>query len=356
MELSPLFHRLAQIARVELARIEDAAARSFVVARGFREKRGRAYFLPNQLERVVASHTETTMAHEIARMSEVEVEHLPTVGYVIRDARLLRGCVYARRARSVLADTRPPLAGPDVEHEVDTGALACSYTGNRYFGHWLKDDSTLNLLAREFAPPVATAKEPWVHQAGWEEVLQIDSRPIASARFRELFVFQDIGQNAHRRHRFEILRQRVARFGPRTAAPGVYIRQGKSAQPRGWVDAERTEERLAQRGFVIVEPETMSVAALHRVLNGAPVIVGLEGSQMSPSILTLAEGGAVVAIQSPFRFNNLYKDYTDALGLRYAFVIGVANGGTFTLDPDDVERTLDLLDSGVLRAPQVSAA
>ncbi len=353
MEFAPLLHRVAQLARLDLRTLEAAASRSFVIGRGMRERRKRAYFLPNQIERVVASHVETTIEHEIARISEVDVEHVPTLAHVIPDARLLHGCVYARRGRLVLADTRPPLVGSDAEHELDVGALAVSYTGNRYFGHWLKDDTTLNLVAREFAPPVATARPPYVHQAGWEAVLRLDARPMATARFRELLVIQDIGQNEHRRSRYEVLRRRVADFGPRTAAPGVYLRQGRSTTPRGWIDAERTEERLARRGFAIVEPETMTVGELHRVLNGAPVVIGLEGSQMSPSILTLREGGAVVNLQSPFRFNNLYKDYTDALGLRYAFVVGTPEGERFTIDPDEVERTLDLLEPA--RA-QVAAA
>jgi hypothetical protein len=357
MELAPLIHRFAQAARLERS-IEAAAVRSFVIGRGMRERRKRAFFLPNQLARVVASHRETTVAHEIARISEVDVEHAPTLAHVIKDARLLHGCVYARRARLVLADTRPPLVGPSALEDIELGALAASYTGNRYFGHWLKDDSTLNLVAREFAPPIATARTPWIHQAGWEAVLQLDARPVASARFRELIVIQDFGQNEHRRRRYEILRQRVASYGPRSSAPGVFIRHGKSGEPRGWLDAERTEERLARRGFVIVEPETSTVAELHKVLSGAPFIIGLESSAMSPSILTLRDGGAVVNIQPPARFNNLYKDYTDALGLRYGFVVGTPKESGFTVDPDEVERTLDLFEPARARAfePQVSAA
>ena len=41
-------------------------------------------------------------------------------------------------------------------------------------------------------------------------------------------------------------------------------------------------------------------------------------------------------------FNNPWKDYTDALGLGYGYVL--AEGGTtdFRLNPDDLLRTLDL--------------
>lgn len=358
MEFAPLVHRLAQIARLETPRYEAAAVRTFVIGRGVRARRKPAFYLPNQLERVISAHRETSVAHEIARISEVEVEHAPTLAYVLRNARLMQGCVYSRRARIVLADTRPKLVEPRVEQEFDMGALAVTYTGNRYFGHWLKDDSTLNLAAREFAPPIATARTPWLHQAGWQAVLQLDAQPIASARFRELYVIQDFGQNEHRRRRFELLRQRVASYGPRSSAPGVFIRHGASGEPRGWIDAERTEERLARRGFMIVEPETMTVDALLGVLNGAPIVIGLEGSAMAPSILTLPEGGAVVNIQPPNRFNNLYKDYTDCLGLRYGFVVGVPAQNGFSIDPDEIERTLDLLEPARARAgaTQVSAA
>lgn len=345
MEIAPLVHRLAQLARLDHPRVEASSIRSFVIGRGVRGRRTRAVFLPDQLERVVAVHPETTMAHEIARISAVEVEHAPTMACVLRNARLLHGCVYAGRSRLVLADTRPKLIARSAEHEFDLGTLASTYTGNRYFGHWLTDDSTLSLVAREFGPPVVNLRRRWLHQDGWERVMRTDARAVETARFRELIVIQDFGQNEHRRARFEMLRQRVAAYAPRSSAPGVFLRHGKSGEPRGWRDSERTEARLARRGFAILEPEALTVDELLAVLNAAPIVVGLESSAVAPAILTLPRAGALLCIQSPTRFNNVFKDYTDALGLHYGFVVGTPTEGGFSVDPDEIERTLDLFES-----------
>ncbi len=45
----------------------------------------------------------------------------------------------------------------------------------------------------------------------------------------------------------------------------------------------------------------------------------------------------------PYRFNKVYKDYTDYLGLRYAFVIGVEVEGGFIVNIDDLKWLLDRL-------------
>jgi len=55
-------------------------------------------------------------------------------------------------------------------------------------------------------------------------------------------------------------------------------------------------------------------------------------------------GGAFLTLQPPNRFSNPIKNYADALGFGYGFVLGHQSGqDAFRVDLDDMLATLDLL-------------
>jgi capsular polysaccharide biosynthesis protein len=254
------------------------------------------------------------------------------------------GSVYAGRARVRLLPT-PFLPGSmkPVEEDLDRAALACTYVGNRYFGHWILDDCPLHLLAREHAPPVGVARVAYAQEAEYARLWGLAIHQVASARVRSLMIFQDHGQNPSKRARHEWMRRPVlARVGSRTW-PGVYFRRGRTGVQRVLTNEDEIERRLARRGFAIVDVQSTSVDEILTMSAGAGAVVGVEGSQMTHGLLGLvAPRGTVVALQVPWRFNNLFKDVADCLGLQYAFVMGVRAPGGFRLDPDELERTLDL--------------
>ena len=72
------------------------------------------------------------------------------------------------------------------------------------------------------------------------------------------------------------------------------------------------------------------------------VEVDVDGMERVETVVIKIETGAVVAIQPPWRFNNPWKDYTDALGMGYGYVLAEGGATDFRLDPDDLLRTLDL--------------
>ena len=86
----------------------------------------------------------------------------------------------------------------------------------------------------------------------------------------------------------------------------------------------------AYPGFTVKEIKDMAAAA------------GVEGSGLIHGILTLEEGGGLLVLQPPTRFSAIYKDLTDRDRQQFGFVVGHPRGGDFWVDPDEVERTLDL--------------
>jgi hypothetical protein len=84
------------------------------------------------------------------------------------------------------------------------------------------------------------------------------------------------------------------------------------------------------------------VPELARELAGAGVVLGVEGSQLLHGVFAMADGGTIVTLQPPDRFITAIKVYCDALGLRYALVVGEGSTEGFHIDVDRVTRTVDL--------------
>ena len=105
------------------------------------------------------------------------------------------------------------------------------------------------------------------------------------------------------------------------------------------------ENHLAAQGFSIIDPDQQSVTEIAASLSGARIVVSVEGSQMAPAIYAIADGGALCLIQPPYRFNNVFKDYADCLGLHYGFTVGSEVTGGFIVEIAALQRTIAKLDA-----------
>lgn len=317
--------------------------RTFTIHPASRERRGRAIFLDGQLDRVEAVQEQTTREAELARVLGSEVEHAAVTAYELADVTIAGGSAFAS---GLWHSLRPfslsrTLRLPAVE-TVERAALGCTPGGYRYFAHWMLDDCTLQLLAVDYGPPVVIAGPAYSHEPGYRRLWNLECRSLDYARVRTLIVFEDIGQHLHKRKRYEKLRLMLADRVQSPQKRGVYLRRGTSGVRRFLTNEPEVEHRLSRRGFTILDPTTTSVDELIQACVGSPCVVTVEGSALAHGLVTVAEGGALVAIQPPFRFNNLFKDYTDCLGLNYAFVVGQRAADGFRVDLDELERTLDL--------------
>lgn len=306
---------------------------------------GRAVFLDGQLERVESVQGETTRAAEERRVFGGEVEHAATQLFELSDAVVVGGRILVRGAcqgcQGIAAVGAMELFRRPAESRRDA-SIDCTYVGNRYFGHWLTDDVTLHLLARELAPPFGVARAAYPHEAGYGRMMGLTQVRVKSARVNRLIVAQDHGQNADKRARYRRLREALARAVPAPVAAPVFLRRGTTGVPRLLVNESEIERRLVGRGYRVVEAANVSAEELVAACLGSPCVVAVEGSSLAHGLMTVRESGALVALQPPWRFNNVYKDRADCLGLRYGFVVGARSEPGFRIDPDELERTLDL--------------
>ena len=89
-------------------------------------------------------------------MISTTVTHAPTIAYHLNNAILFDGSIYA----GVAGFPFYPKGDKSLSVSMHVGlvtarhALASTYLGTRFFGHWLVDDCTKYLLAEAVAPTI----------------------------------------------------------------------------------------------------------------------------------------------------------------------------------------------------------
>jgi hypothetical protein len=329
--------------RKALRALESVATRSWEIAPGETVTTPRAHYLPDQLERV----TGWAFAGEHPRREMeggLRVHHAPTRGFLLENAWLMDGVLHKDTAVAHLAPRSEMLPPLRAEAEVDRGAVFCTPGGNKYFGQWLMDDCPTYELARSEGVPVTTDQSLNAHAPGYEDWLEMKPSRLRTAFFRELVIFEDVGQNRHKHMRFRKMSEKLASRVDAKPHPGVFILRGRTGERR----LLRNELELARhlqerRGFRVLDPTKADVPTLVKTCAGAKTVMGVEGSGLMHGILVLPPGGSIVALQPPNRFVGLYKHLTDRDHQNFGFVVGKPDDSDFYIDPDEVERTLDLL-------------
>jgi len=302
-----------------------------------------ALFLDGELEKVHDVQEDTTMEAEVRRVTSGLRTHAETRGYQFKDVTLLNGRLIKGAMSRRIAELESDPPGEDVR--MASAAVGSTYMGSIYFGHWLRDDATLNIAVQSLAPTIHVARKAYSHEAGYRELLSLDERHVARGHFGELIVLDDWGQNAYKRQRYQELRARARQAIPQRGNELVYLKRGRTSGLRGrdLLNADVVEAVLLREGFVVADPDTMSAGEIAALSMDAKLIVGVEGSHLAHAIYPIAHQGTILVLQPPYRFNNVYKDLADAVGLNYAFVVGDPEQGGFTIDPDRLRRTLDLV-------------
>lgn len=322
------------------------ASEIVVVAPDEIAERARAFALPGQLDRVRGTAPDTSMQNELDRVRGGGIIHDATVAYLMRNVQYFDGVLYVGGARRQQVVRSEPVMGRGPFERIDTCSLPGTTVGDLYFGHFLIDDSASALLAARFALPRlprGTQRHLWPHAAPYRARMGIDIAPIGLAFIREAWIFRDHGMTADRRQRMHELRarMRMRATGAARSGHGVFIRRAGGAA-RNLINEAEIEARLLREGFEIADPARQSVDEIAQCLQGAALVCSVEGSAFAHGLLSMADGGAILTIQPPWRFNNPWKDYTDALGMRYGYVVAEGGRTEFRLEPDDLMRSIDL--------------
>jgi hypothetical protein len=341
----PVVQQLRKLARRRARTVEELASASWEIAPASARVAPPALSLPAQWERISGFSEFSSHDGDLQKVRGGESGvHGATRAFRIRDAFLIDGTLYKKDGAFLHLHPRSgKLPRLHVEQEIERGALYCTWGGNRYFGQWLMDDCVTYPLAVLEGVPVTTAQPVNRHTPGYEAGLEMKPLRAAGAFIRELVVFDDIGQNESKHARFRALGERLRRRVAHHPHPGVFIVRGTTGSRRVLRNELEIAERLRdRRGFTVVDPVKEDVPAIVRACAGAKMVVGVEGSGLMHGILQLEPGDGLLVLQPPTRFSAIYKDLTDRDRQQFGYVVGIARGEDFWVDPDEVERTLDL--------------
>jgi hypothetical protein len=350
VSLLPVAHLLRKrLARVPPLRrlaprdLTEVATHSWQLAPGVQEVTPPAYFLPGQLERIHGwAFTDEHPAREMR--GGLQVTHGPTRAHLLEDAWLIDGVLYKGPACAHLSPRAAQLPHLHVHAELERAAIYCTPAGNRWFGQWLMDDCPMYPLARAEGTPVTTMVHPSAHARAYEAWLGMAPTRLRSAYLRRVVLFSDVGQNRDKHRRFRAMSDALLSHVRVQPHPGVFLLRGQAGERRVLRGELELAQRLYERrGLRILDPLRADVPTLVSACAGARVVVGVEGSALMHGILALRPGASVLALQPHGRFCGLYKHLTDRDGQQFAFVVGQPLGEDFRVEPDEVERTLDLL-------------
>lgn len=343
-----LFHKLTAHfrRRLEIARILPKVARHTVILSPAEwGSRPAAFHLPGQTERVLGVQEETTREYENDRIRGGRVLHSATLAFELKDVRFRDGHLYTRGERLSLV-TRPEQRQSTAQRQqISECALVGTQVGDLYFGHFVVDDSATALLAMDHGPvlaPRGTNRAQWSHATLYRDRMGLDLPVLDDADITRAWMFQDFGMTQNRATRLATLRDRVRANVPQgRSGHGVFILRG--GHGRQLHNEPQIAELMSRQGFEIIDPTIQTVSEIVSRINRAAIVVSVEGSALAHGLLSMANDGAMVTIQPPRRFNNIWKDFTDTLGMRYGFILGEDHGDSFSVNCDDLLRTIALV-------------
>lgn len=329
----------------ENKRYEEMCEREWIISPACTSLSPPAIRLPGQIERVTGYTDSTSIEFERVRINGGHREHAPTIARVLRNAEICDGYIYKRGAKIPISVGPERFLLRNHSDEVkDSAAITCSFNDSKYFGHWVTDGIPLLMAGGLLAPPIRNSQQLTPHQKEYLSILDLSYDGFTDGRVRELIIMEDYSQNRYKRERYEIIRARFLQSGYSSTHPGVIIlRGGSGTTPRYLIKEKEIAAYLQSIGYKVVDPERQSAGEIIEAISGASVVVGIEGSQLAHGLFSMAPSGTLLVLQPPYLFNNVHKDYTDCLDLNYAFVVGDACEGGFSISMDDLKKTLDLI-------------
>jgi hypothetical protein len=346
LSFSPSIEIIKRILKISKTNLEEDAYERWEIHPENKHFIPSAVFLPDQLERMRG--TEFASAAEIATSFHggYEVLEAATLGFRIRNVDFVDGVLYSRHSTKHLRQRIRFCPAYRAPSDSISGALYESWLGNRWFGNWLADDCLTYRLAEQYGEPVCTTVTPTGHVPRYESLLDMKPRRVVSTHFHELTLFDDHSTNAGKMARAAELRDRIIGASAPSKHAGVFLLRGVTGDRRVLLNERALAERLsATRGFRILDPSTGSVEAIADACAGARVVAGVEGSHLTHGFMLMPPGAALLVLQPPQRVVAQLKVFTDRRDQIYAFVIGEGGSAEFSVNINEVEKTLDLIDS-----------
>jgi Glycosyltransferase 61 len=326
--------------------LEQAAKKTWEIAPGVDEPHVPLYIPESHFSRIVGSSPPPQPITElIASIKSDRHQAGATRAFLLRNAILFRHHVHCGWHRGDLYSTLDWRSLWRAETaEVDQCVLATTYSGARWFGHFMHDELPLQELAPSVGNPVGHLRRTYAHEPGWRAALGVPLPPgYAVVRARELIWIDDRGQNPAKRARYQAMQSRLK--GLPIGHDRVLLRRPSSGgESRQIINIEEVETRLQRAGFHIVDTGRLTVDKILEDCMGASLIVSVEGSHASPAYYFARRGACILFIYPPDRVSLLMPRLAGFYGQVGAMFIGqpMADGdAAFHVDPDELIREID---------------
>jgi capsular polysaccharide biosynthesis protein len=323
------------------ATLREGASEVIELSPAIDREQARAISLPAEFDRVVSFQNETTPEIEFKRLQQGVFRHGPTVVYRLDNAVVGDGTLYFKGGYHVIKSGSRSIL-PRMRDQFADAMLCTNNVVERYFGHWLNDGLTLEMLAKEMSlEGIVLKHKPWLHEPGYRKLSELCAVQTEFTSVDRLMVVDDRGINDSWISRAKKLREKFRKAVKRVGPKRVMLSRGSLGAARQLVNKSDVQEALQQFGFEIVSPESESAANLVNKLASAEIVVVVEGSAQSHCTFALPGGSTVLTIQPANRFTAVSKDRADAVGLNWAFVVADPRHEGFHLPIDRLLRTLD---------------
>ncbi len=305
-----------------------------------------AIFLEEDLAKIQSAPPDSTYAGEASRLEVGTKTCGATIAYQFSNAYIFHGYVYKGAMKYPFVDVKETWVSHEKNIHIPNALIASNIYTCRYFGHWITESLTLELAAQHLkSPAVIPAQTFYKHQSEYRDLVGLNPLPINKAKCDELLILDDIAANKFKYERFVQIRQRISsKLKPLHSNHGVMFLRKASGIKRILVNEMEVANFLESQGFIIVDAEAVTATEVMRQVLGAKVVIGVEGSQLTPAIYAISATGAILTLQPPNRFSTCHKEYTDLLGMRYGFLVGdpVSNG--FKVDINTLAKLLEKVD------------
>lgn len=342
--LSYVTRRVLRYPQTPLA---EAAAHSVTICQASELPAITPFYWDEHLPRIRGSATYG--AEQVIRedLNRKVFQFRPVVAHWLRDAVMLDGSVYVRGYRHELrhANQRRRI-GFNVSGtagEIERAALVSTCAGSTWWGHWVEDEVPLQILAEEFASPVAFSRESYRDESAYRKVFGIaEPARFGVARFRELLLIDDFAQNPNKTKRYRFLRNRLAQLP--AGHDRVYLRRGETGVRRILANEAEVIERLESLGFRTVDISRSSTQDIIASCRGASVVVSVEGSHLAPLLYLMRDFATLVILNPPHQVHTTVADIGVFCGLSSGMFVCEPEGDSrtdFRADPDELARFID---------------
>jgi hypothetical protein len=308
-----------------------------------------ALHLPGELDKITAAGFNRPIEQEVASVKGKRLYSNTLARLEVKNAYLTPRYVFSGALRKSFNHHESFSLMQDFETR-DHATLVSSQVGCNFFGHWLRDDCATYPLAVQDGggAPLIMPTPTWAEQSDYAARFEQDWTATPPTFCRNLSLYIDHGQNPHKAERFHSLRrslrtQATARGNTAGGAEMVYLKRGPQSTSRTLTNEADVIALLENMGCYIHEAES-GVASLESAALDARIMIGVEGSQLSHALYTMRDQGGLLVLQPHNRFFTSHLDWCREMDMEFAFMVGEAEQGGFSMDLGVLQRTLELLD------------